>query len=238
MSGDDITRSPTNHEPPGPRSGPPWAHLLRPGPLVFDWIVHVVRTLGYTGVALLTFLENVVPPIPSELIMPLAGFIAARDGFTVWGAIAAGTGGSLAGAAGWYWIGRRVGEARVREFFGRHGRWAGLTPGDIDRSMAWFRRRGRIAVLVGRLIPGVRTFISLPAGFSGMPVVPFLLYSLLGTTAWTAALTYAGVLLGRNYAAVEEYLGPVSWVVVVGVVGWYLYKVITYESPDDAEKAA
>lgn len=205
---------------------------------MFDWIVNVVRTLGYPGVALLTFLENVVPPIPSELIMPLAGFIAARDGFTVWGAIAAGTGGSLAGAVAWHWIGRRVGEARVRDFFRRHGRWAGLTGTDVDRSMEWFRRRGRIAVLIGRLIPAVRTFISLPAGFAGMPFVPFLLYSLIGTAAWTAALTYAGVLLGRNYDAVKDYLSPASWVVVGGIVAWYLYKVITYDSSGAAEKAA
>ncbi|MBW3555077.1 MAG: DedA family protein [Gemmatimonadetes bacterium] len=205
---------------------------------MFDWIVNVVRSLGYPGVALLTFLENLVPPIPSELVMPLAGFIAARDGFTVWGAIAAGTGGSLAGAVGWYVIGRRVGEERVRAFFRRHGRWVGLTGEDIDRSMKWFRRRGGVAVLVGRLVPAIRTFISLPAGFAGMPFLPFLLYTLVGTAAWTAALTYAGVFLGRNYDAVQDYLSPATWVVIGGIVAWYLYKVITYDSAADRERTA
>lgn len=200
---------------------------------MFDWIVDIVRTLGYPGVALLTFLENVVPPIPSELIMPLAGFIAARDGFTIWGAIAAGTGGSLAGAVGWYIVGRKVGEERVRGFFRRHGRWVGLTGDDIDRSMDWFHRHGGSAVLLGRLVPAVRTFISLPAGFTGMPVLPFLLYSLAGTAVWTGALTYAGVVLGRNYDAVERYVGPATWVIVGGIVAWYVYKVITYDDAGD-----
>ena len=203
---------------------------------MFDWIVNIVRSLGYPGVALLTFLENVVPPIPSELIMPLAGFIASRDGFTVAGAIAAGSIGSLAGAIGWYWVGRRVGEDRVRRFVRRHGRWAGLSGSDIDRALAWFRRHGGLAVLIGRLIPAVRTFISLPAGFARMPVLSFVLYTTAGTVAWTAALTYAGVLLGRNYEAVERYLGPASWVVVGGIVAWYLYKVITYD--DEATEGA
>lgn len=196
---------------------------------MFDWIVNVVRTLGYPGIALLTLLENVVPPIPSELIMPLAGFIAERDGFTVLGAIAAGTGGSLAGAVGWYVVGRKVGEERVRDFFRRHGRWLAITSHEVDRGMRWFQRHGGIAVLIGRLIPGIRTFISLPAGFAGMSAAPFVLYSLAGTAAWTAALTYAGVLLGQNYDAVSDYVGPVSWVVVGGIVAWYLYKVITYD---------
>lgn len=160
--------------------------------------------------------------------MPLAVFIAARDGFTVWGAVAAGTAGSLAGAVGWYMIGRKVGEARVRAFFSRRGRWAGLNGSDIDRSMDWFRRRGHLAVLIGRLIPGVRTLISLPAGFCGMPFLQLLTYSLIGTAAWTAGLTWAGVLLGENYQAVEAYLSPVSWALVVLVVAWYLYKVITW----------
>ena len=201
---------------------------------MFDLIVNIVRSLGYPGVALLTFLENVVPPIPSELIMPLAGFIAARGGFTVWGAIAAGTVGSLAGAIGWYVVGRKVGEKRVREFFRRRGRWVGMTGKDIDRSMDWFRRHGGVAVFVGRLIPAIRTFISLPAGFAGMPFLPFLLYTFVGTAAWTAALTYAGVLLGHNYRAVEQYLGPATWVIIGGIVAAYVYKVVTYDPAENA----
>lgn len=195
----------------------------------------VVHTLGYPGIALVTCLENVIPPIPSELVMPLAGFIASRDDLTFWGVVAAGTAGSLAGATAWYVVGRRVGEARVRAFFRRRGRWAGLSETDIDRAMDWFRRHGAIAVLIGRLLPAVRTFISLPAGFAGMSLVPFLAYSLVGTAAWIAALTWAGMVLGENHQAVDRYLDPATWAVLAGVVGWYVYKVVTYDATGDEE---
>lgn len=196
---------------------------------MFEWIVDVVRTLGYGGIALLTLLENVVPPVPSELIMPLAGFISERGALSFWGVVAAGTAGSLAGATGWYVVGRRVGERRVRAFVRRHGRWAAVNESELNRAAVWFRRHGPVAVLIGRLVPAVRTFISVPAGFARMSPIPFLLYSFIGTALWTAALAYAGVVLGRNYEAVEEVLGPVTWIVIAGIVGWYIYKVVTYE---------
>lgn len=205
---------------------------------MFDWIVTVVETLGYPGIALLTLLENVAPPIPSELIMPLAGFLTERGSMTFVGALVAGTAGALAGAVGWFAVGRRVGEERVRAFVRRHGRWLAVNDVELDRAARWFRRHGHVAVLIGRLIPAVRTFISLPAGFSEMHWIPFTLYSLVGTALWTAALTLAGVVLGRNYDAVSSYLGPVTWVVVGAMVAWYVYKVITYtETPagPDAE---
>lgn len=205
---------------------------------MFDWILNVVRALGYPGIAILTLLENVIPPIPSELIMPFAGFLAERGELTLAGAVGAGTSGSLVGAVGWYIIGRRVGQARVRAFFRRHGRWAAVTEDEIDTAMDWFRRHGGFAVFVGRLVPGVRTFISLPAGFTGMSVLPFLLYTTLGTAAWTALLTYAGVLLGRNYEAVERYLSPASWALVIGIVVWYVYSVIRYDQKETTEGEA
>lgn len=200
---------------------------------MFDWILNVVRTLGYPGIAILTLLENVVPPIPSELIMPFAGFLAERGDFAMAGAVAAGTAGSLAGAVGWYVVGRKVGEDRVRAFFRRHGRWAAVSGEQVDTAMAWFERHGGFAVLLGRLVPGVRTFISLPAGFTGMALLPFLLYTTIGTAAWTAALTYGGFVLGQNYEAVERYLSPVSWAIVLGIVAWYIYSVATYDSAAD-----
>lgn len=196
---------------------------------MFDWVVSVVRTLGYPGLALLTLLENVAPPIPSEIIMPLAGFLSERGDMAYSLAVAAGTLGALAGALGWYWMGRRVGEKRVRAFFNRHGRWFAVNDEEIDRAARWFKRHGNAAVLIGRLIPAVRTFISLPAGFAGMHWLPFTAYTFVGTVLWTAALTHAGVLLGRNYDAVQDYLSPVTWAILAGIVGWYLYKVATYE---------
>ena len=181
---------------------------------MFRFITGLVQRSGYAGIALLTLLENVFPPIPSELIMPLAGFVARRGTLSLWLAIGAGTFGSLLGALGWYAVGRRIGEPRARVWFERHGKWLGTTPEDIDRASEWFRRHGRVAVLAGRLVPAVRTFISLPAGFAGMPLPAFLLYTAIGTAVWTGALTWAGYLLGSNYGAVQRYLEPATWLVV------------------------
>ncbi len=152
----------------------------------------VVGELGYIGIFLLTFLENVFPPIPSELIMPLAGFHTANGKLSLWGAILAGFMGSLLGTAGWYWVGRRVGERTLRAFVERYGCWIGIEIEHLDRSKQWFQRRGAMSVFVGRLIPGVRTLISVPAGFSDMPLWEFLLPSAAGTLLWTAGLRMRG----------------------------------------------
>jgi membrane protein DedA with SNARE-associated domain len=177
---------------------------------MFDWITGVIARLGYFGVAILTFLENIFPPIPSEIVIPLAGFVAAQGDMRIGLVIVTGTLGSLAGASVWYALGRRIGEKRVREWVDRHGKWLTLSVADVDRAQLWFGRHDNAAVLLGRLMPGVRTFVSLPAGFSAMPVGPFLLYSALGTVIWTAALAYAGVLLQANFTAVADYLNIVT----------------------------
>jgi membrane protein DedA with SNARE-associated domain len=177
---------------------------------VFEWITSTIRSFGYAGVAFLTLLENVFPPIPSELVIPLAGFVAAGGEVTLWGVIVAATAGSLAGAAVWYEVGRRVGEARVRRWVARGGRWLTLSAEDVDRAQQWFQRHGAAAVLIGRLVPGVRTFVSLPAGFARMPRGPFLLYSGVGTAVWTGALAWAGVVLQENFTTVGEYVDIVT----------------------------
>ena len=177
---------------------------------MFDWIVGIITRLGYTGVAALTFLEHLFPPIPSELILPLAGYVAGTGDLATNSVIAFGSIGSLAGATVWYVIGRRIGERRLREWVDHHGKWLTLSNGDIDKAKTWFRRRGKTAVLIGRLMPGVRTFVSLPAGFSGMGWATFLIYSALGTVAWTAALVYAGAQLQHNFELVSKYMDPIT----------------------------
>ena len=185
---------------------------------MFDWFTGVIGRLGYTGVAGLTFLENVFPPIPSELVIPLAGYVAAQGDLRLMLVIASASGGSLAGAAIWYCIGRSVGERRLRVWVDRHGKWLTLSSKDVDKAQQWFSRHGNAAVFFGRLVPGVRTLVSLPAGFARMPVLPFVVYSALGTFIWTAALGYAGVALQSNFTVVGEYIDMVTNV-VLGVIG-------------------
>ncbi|MCB1885055.1 MAG: DedA family protein [Geminicoccaceae bacterium] len=195
---------------------------------MFDWITGMVDGGGYAAVALLMFLENVFPPIPSELIMPLSGFVAAQGRLNIVLVLVAGSVGSLAGALFWYWIGLKVGSERLARFAQDHGRWLTLTPREVRAADDWFDRHGGKAVFLGRLIPGVRTLISVPAGVSGMRLGRFLLYSGLGTVLWTVLLTLAGWFLEDQYDRVGNWVGPVSNVVVAVLVLFYLYRVATF----------
>ena len=201
---------------------------------MFEWLVSLMKEGGPFGVAVLMFVENVFPPIPSELVMPFAGFLAARDETGLAAAIAAGTAGSVAGAYLWYWLGYRYGEERLKALAASHGRWLTLSPAQIERAEDWFRRHGAAAVFFGRLVPGVRTLISVPAGVSAMPCVPFLLYSSLGSLVWTSLLAGAGYVLEGQYDRVSAWLNPVSNAVVIGLIGWYLWRVVTYRSRSGA----
>ncbi|MBD1836232.1 DedA family protein [Cyanobacteria bacterium FACHB-472] len=193
-----------------------------------DWITNTMQSLGYVGIGLLMFLENLFPPIPSELIMPLAGFTVAKGNMNFLLAVTAGVLGTMLGALPWYYVGNLVGEENLKRLANKYGKWIGLSSKDIDKADNWFDKHGGKAVFYGRLVPGVRTLISLPAGISGMPLVPFLLYSTLGTTLWVGLLTYAGYALGDNYELVEQYLGPVSKIVfvvlLVAFVIWLVMK--------------
>jgi membrane protein DedA with SNARE-associated domain len=195
---------------------------------MFDWITGFVVRSGYVGVFLLMLAENIVPPIPSELIMPLAGFTAARGQLSLVLVILAGTAGSLLGAVLWYFVGKRMGLERLKHLAARHGRWVTLSPADVDRADDWFRRHGAKAVFFGRLIPTVRTLISVPAGIADMPLPGFLAWSALGTVLWTTLLAGAGYLLQSQYERVADYLNPVSTVVVVLIIAWYFYRVATF----------
>lgn len=185
---------------------------------ILEWITNAIATLGYLGIALLMFLENVIPPIPSELIMPLAGFAAARGELNLTSAIFSGTIGSVAGALLWYYVGQALGIVRVKKLADRYGRWVSLSSRDVDVAQRWLLKRGYWAVGFCRVIPGVRTYISIPAGFARMKMTGFLLYSTAGTVLWVAFLTYAGYLLGDNYERIETYIAPVSRVVIVVLI--------------------
>ena len=191
-----------------------------------DWVTSFVESFGVWGVLLLMFLENVVPPIPSELIMPLAGFQSAQGRMSFWGVVLAGTAGSVLGAVPLYCLGRAVGTGRLRRWVVRHGHWLALSPEDFDSANAWFDRHSGGVVFLCRLVPGVRSLISVPAGLHCMPLPKFLLYTAAGTAIWSGVLAYAGRLLGKNYARVETWLGPVTYVVIVALVIAYVVRVI------------
>jgi membrane protein DedA with SNARE-associated domain len=193
-----------------------------------DWIVRFIEETGYAGVALLMFLENVFPPIPSEIIMPFAGFAAARGELHVLGTILSGTAGAVAGATLWYLFGRWAGGARLHGWVARHGRWLTLTPEQLKTAEEWFRRHGRKAVFLGRLLPALRTLISVPAGVSGMRLLPFLLWTAAGSLLWTGALTLTGVLLGARYESVSQYVNWIANVVIAVLVLGYAWRQLTW----------
>lgn len=191
-----------------------------------DLIVDMVRATGAGGVGILMFLENVFPPIPSELVMPLAGWLSAQGSMAFWPAVGLGSVGSLLGAAFWYEVGRRLGKERMKRWAGRHGSWVAMDPEDLERAQGWFARHGGASVFICRLVPFLRTAISVPAGITGMALAPFLAYSAAGTFLWTAALAWAGRFLGEQFPRVGDVLGWVTWAVVLGVGVWYVYRVV------------
>lgn len=193
-----------------------------------DWIVSLVDRLGYLGIAFLMLLENLFPPIPSELIMPLAGFAASRGDLSLPGVVLAGSAGSVAGAFIWYAVGRWLGDERLKRFAARHGRWLTLSPRDVDHVDRWFEKHCAWAVFGGRLLPAIRTLISVPAGIFEMAPGRFLLFSTLGTLIWSGALAAAGAALGQNYAKVQSWLGPASTAIIALIVVSYFYRVATF----------
>lgn len=194
-----------------------------------SWIVQIVETTGVLGIALLMFLENVFPPIPSELIMPLAGYAAARGETSLVLVILAGSAGSLAGALFWYFLGRLVDHERFKQFADRHGRWLTMSRADVSQADDWFDAHGHWAVLFGRLIPTVRTLISIPAGLSEMPLGRFLVYSGIGTAAWTTLLAVFGYVFGREYPALERWIDPLSYGVIALILALYLWRFATFK---------
>lgn len=183
-----------------------------------EWIKSLIQEWSYAGVIFLMFLENVFPPIPSELIMPLAGFYSTTGEFTLLGIIGAGTLGSVGGAMPLYYVGKLAGQERVRRWCERHGKWLGLSGRDVDKSKKWFDRHGAKTVLLCRMVPGVRSLISIPAGVANMPLWRFIFLTSIGSAVWTAALALSGRALAQNYEKVEKFVGPISTTVIVGIV--------------------
>ena len=170
--------------------------------------------LGYGLITAGMFLENLFPPIPAELIMPLGGFLAHKGQLQIGFVILSGLLGTVLGAWFWYGIGRCINEERLEHLIGRHGRWLGVTPQNLRQSRRWFNRHGAAVVFWGRLVPGVRTFISVPAGIELMPQPPFLAWTTAGSSILVVILAMAGQTLGENYGTVLRWLEPISAVLL------------------------
>lgn len=195
---------------------------------MLDWTANIIADMGYLGITLLMFLENIFPPIPSEIVMPLAGFVAARGDLNLAGVTMAGMIGSVLGALPWYFAGRLLGEERLKAWADRHGRWLTVTSSELDKALDWFLQHGGKMVFFGRLVPTIRSLISVPAGFACMRMPRFLIYSIAGTLLWSGLLAWAGYLLQSHYCKVADHLGPISTAILVGIVFTYIYRVITY----------
>ncbi len=189
------------------------------------WVTRLIEQSGYLGVGFLMFLETVFPPIPSEVIMPIAG-IAAADGRLHYGlVVASGTAGAMLGNILWYLAARALGIQRLEPLIRRHGRWVTMRWSDVDRAHRWFERNGLFFVFVGRLLPTVRSLVSIPAGLLDMRFRSFVIASTLGTALWTAMLAGAGYKLRGNLGAFEEYIGSASNAVLVVLAAGYLWRV-------------
>jgi len=205
-----------------------------------DWIVRLIEQSGYLGVGFLMFLETVFPPIPSEIIMSVAGVAAGQGKLSYAGVVAAGTAGAMLGNVLWYLAARALGIQRLEPIIRRWGRWITMSWAEVKRAEKWFALHGTFFVFLGRLLPTVRSLVSIPAGLLKMSFRRFVLASALGTTIWTAVLAGAGYKLGENYADVDKVIGPAANAILVVLVAGYIYRVWTHRHMpvgEDASKA-
>jgi membrane protein DedA with SNARE-associated domain len=192
-----------------------------------SWAVDVIDKLGYLGLFLILVLENVFPPIPSEAVLPLAGFLTGKGDMNFFLAVIVSTAGAVTGALILYYFGDWFGEERVRWLIRKFGKWFAITESDFDTAGAWFDKRGNIAVLVCRCVPIVRSIVSIPAGIRRMPLVPFIVYSAIGSAAWNSILIGLGWIVGDNWEDIEHYADYFQYVVillVLALAAFYIWK--------------
>lgn len=190
------------------------SHLIE---IIAMWVQDVIRAMGYLGLGLVMFLENIFPPIPSEAVLPMAGWLAfeKEGGFTLWGVTLVGAIGSVSGALVFYGLGYWFGEKRVRDLVRRYGKWFLLTEADFDTALEWFSRYGEHVIFFGRMVPIVRSLVSIPAGIASMNLGLFSIYTAIGTALWSFLLSLAGYILGKNWGLVMDWIGQYEKVVLV-----------------------
>jgi membrane protein DedA with SNARE-associated domain len=200
-----------------------------------DWVIRLIEQSGYLGVAFLMFLETIFPPIPSEVIMPIAGMAAAKGKLGFIGVVASGTAGAMLGNTVWYLAARALGVHRLKPLITRYGRWLTVSWPEVQRAERWFAEHGTFFVFFGRLLPTVRSLVSVPAGLLRMRFKSFFIASLLGTAAWTTILAGAGYRLQNDVSEVERMVGPVSNAVLVVLAIGYAWRLWTHRHQKHSE---
>ncbi|PKP93223.1 MAG: DedA family protein [Alphaproteobacteria bacterium HGW-Alphaproteobacteria-16] len=198
-----------------------------------EFILNLIAWGGYVGIFLLMVIENVFPPIPSEVIMGLGGMAVARGDMSMTPLLIWGTAGTTIGNLFWYAIGRWIGYERLKPFVDRHGRWLTLRWEDVEALHNFFLKHGGWVVFVFRFLPTFRTMISLPAGMAKMGMPRFLFATFAGSAVWNAVLAYAGLLLGSRFERLQDYVGPVAVVFTVAVIGGWLWRVVMWKEREE-----
>ena len=197
---------------------------------MYSWVVRLIEQSGYLGVGFLMFLETLFPPIPSEVIMPVAGLTAAHGKLQLWLVILSGTAGAMLGNIFWYLAARALGVERLRPLVRRYGRWLTVNWKEVERAHRWMDRHGSAFVLLGRLVPAVRSLVSISAGLLKFSFRRFLLASTLGTLAWTALLAGAGFRLKSDFLQIEQFIAPIADFILLIMVVAYLWRLATHKS--------
>jgi len=200
-----------------------------------DWILEVILWGGYAGIFALMALENIVPPVPSEIILGFGGVLVARGDMAFAPLLIAGTAGTLFGNLFWYWLGRRWSEEQMRRFIDRFGRWLTFEWSDFERARHFFRKHGEPIVFFVRFSPILRTIVSLPAGLARMSLWRFCLFTTLGSLVWNAAI----ILGGQAASGLLERYEEIASVVIIASLAigfaWYVWRVITWQPREGAE---
>jgi len=191
---------------------------------VSDTVINIISSLGYLGVFLAMTLESACIPIPSEVIMPFAGFVVSEGKMSLWGITIVGALGNLVGSLIAYYVGLKGG----RPLLEKYGKYVLISHNELDRADKWFEKYGHEAVFIARFLPGVRTFISLPAGIAEMDIKKFVIYTLAGSLPWAFALGYLGVVLGPHWDSLKSYFHILDVIVVIGVIVGIIYLIYEY----------
>jgi len=196
-----------------------------------DWIIALMDQFGYLGVGLLIAVENIFPPIPSEVVLAFGGFMTTYSSLGVWGVVLAATAGSVAGALALYWVGRMLSAERLEKWLGgKLGKVLHLRPDDVEKARVWFEKRGGKAVFLCRFVPIVRSLISIPAGMTRMNVPKFLALSTAGTFLWNLVLVNLGAFMGASWEKVADAIGVYASVALAAIAaavliaGFIFYK--------------